>query len=146
MTAQAREIIYIDGKEEQMAAEPLAQYLSTKEGSVKFAWPNTACWRGYYGTWKLEKNKLFLVSLSAYIEDANKRPKKVGLEYLFPGENEVFASWFSGIIKIELGELLEYVHAGYASVYEKDRYLVFEDGVKVDEYTIDNKDAPNPWS
>ena len=137
MTAQSREIIFIEGKEEQMAAEPLAPYLASTK-NVKFSWPNTACWRGYYGTWKLEDNKLFLISLEAFIDDGINRTNPVGMDYLFPKQSRVFAEWFSGIIKIEIGDLLEYVHAGYSSVYQKNRYLVFEDGIKVDEYTIDN--------
>lgn len=39
--------------------------------------------------------------------------------------------------KDTLGEI-EYVHSGYESKYEQDLFLIFEDGVKVDEYFFDN--------
>lgn len=137
MTAQAREIIYIDGKEEQMAEEPLNLYLENK--SSNFVFPNTACWRGYYGKWLLENDKLFLIDLQGYIENDAKGIETVNLQYLFPDQTKVFANWYSGIIKVEMGSLIEYVHMGYESVYEKNRFLVFEDGIKVDEYIVNHQ-------
>ena len=137
MTAQSREIIYIDGKEEQMAAEPLAFYLN-KNPQIQFKFSSTACWRGYYGTWTLENDRLYLIELEGNIDGPDDSWNPVVLQYLFPGQEKVFANWFSDIIKIEKGDLLEYVHMGYASKYERDLFLVFEDGVKVDEYLIEN--------
>ena len=44
------------------------------------------------------------------------------MQKLFPGQSEVFASWVNGKLKIQSGELLEYVHMGYESVFEGDIY------------------------
>ncbi|MEP6262749.1 MAG: hypothetical protein ABJ092_14330 [Gillisia sp.] len=137
MTAQSREIIYIDGKEERMAAEPLGFYLNNNP-QFKFKFSNTACWRGYYGTWTLENDRLYLIELEGNIDGPDDSWNPVDLQYLFPGQEKVFANWFSDIIKIEKGDLLEYVHMGYASKYERNLFLVFEEGVKVDEYLIEN--------
>lgn len=137
MTAQSREIIFIEGKEEQMAAEPLEPFL-TANPQIQFIFSNTACWRGYYGTWALQDDRLFLVELEGNIEGPDNTGESVDLQYLFPGEKKVFAYWFSGTIKIEKGNLLEYVHMGYESKYEEDFFLVFEEGIKVDEYRIKN--------
>ena len=137
MTAQSREIIYIDGKEERMAAEPLGFYLNNNP-QFKFKFSNTACWRGYYGTWALENDRLYLIELEGNIVGPDDSWNPVDLQYIFPGQEKVFANWFSDIIKIEKGDLLEYVHMGYASKYERDLFLVFKDGVKVDEYLIEN--------
>src|SRR5690606_9919887 len=104
----------------------------------KFKFSNTACWRGYYGIWSLENDRLFLVELAGNIDGPDNTWEPVDLQYLFPGQEKVFANWFSDIIKIEKGDLLEYVHMGYASKYERDLFLVFEEGVKVDEYLIEN--------
>ena len=41
----------------------------------------------------------------------------------------MFAHWYSGTIRIPQGELLEYVHGGYASTYERDLLLELERGV-----------------
>jgi len=32
----------------------------------------------------------------------------------------IFASWFSGILRIPRGELLCYIHMGFGSVYERE--------------------------
>ena len=138
MTAQAREKIYINGKEEQMAAEPLMPFLVAKNLFLVFEPFHTACWRGYFGTWKLENDKLYLIAFHGNRKNRNRETAPINLADLFPGQKQVFADWFSGIIKIEKGDLLEYVHMGYDSVYEQNLFLVFEDGVKVDEYMINN--------
>jgi len=133
MTAQAGERLIFKEQETWMAAEPLNQYLQNRN-DIKFISPSTACWRGYYGQWEIKDNKLFLIGLKAYIEGY----REVGLNYLFPGQNIVFANWFSGKIRIPQGEMLDYVHMGYASLYEKDLILVFENGLLINEYVVDN--------
>lgn len=134
MTAQAGERLIFKGEETWMAAEPLNQFLQNRN-DIKFKSPSTACWRGYYGQWEIKEGKLYLIGLKAYIEGY----KEVGLNYLFPGNDVVFANWFSGKIRIPQGELLDYVHMGYASLYEKDMILVFEGGVLINEYIVDNE-------
>ncbi|NLJ06758.1 MAG: hypothetical protein GX437_03705 [Sphingobacteriales bacterium] len=135
MTAQAGERLLYKGEETWMAAEPLNQYLK-KRDDIKFISPSTACWRGYFGKWEIYDNKLYLVGLKAYLEGY----REVGLNYLFPGQNKVFADWFSGKIRIPQGELLDYVHMGYASLYERDLILVFENGLLINEFIVDNEE------
>tara|TARA_B100000767_G_scaffold79591_1_gene76281 strand:- start:211 stop:642 length:432 start_codon:yes stop_codon:yes gene_type:complete len=135
MTAQIREILYYKGVRTVMATEPLCPYLQSRK-DICFNASSTAWWRGYLGTWKINDKRLFLVKLKGYI---NKDYKEVKLDYIFPGKKEVFADWFSGKIRISQGELLQYVHMGYSSVFEKDLFLKFKDGVLIDEETIDNR-------
>lgn len=134
MTAQAGDILLYKGKRVFMAAEPLDQYLQNRS-DIKFVPPSTACWRGYYGKWEIKDDKLFLTELEAYIEGY----RKVDLNYLFPQQNKVFANWFSGEIRVPQGKRLEYVHAGYASIYEKDLMLTFNEGMLINEMLIDNR-------
>lgn len=47
----------------------------------------------YRGDWIIEDNKLYLVGLQMLIDG-----QEVGLDYLFPGEDKVFADWISGEI------------------------------------------------
>lgn len=49
----------------------------------------------YRGDWLIEGNKLYLTDLHVFI-----RNKEVGLDYLFPGEDKVFADWVSGEISL----------------------------------------------
>ncbi len=118
MTAQTGEILFFKGEETWMATEPLNQYLQNRN-DIKFVPSSTACWRGYYGQWEIKDNKLYLIDLEAYIEGY----KMVDLNYLFPK-----------------GEMLYYVHMGYASLYDRDLFLVFENGVLVKQYEVNNAD------
>ncbi len=135
MTAQAAEEITYKGKKYYMATEPLEQYLEGLKDKPALIAPNTACWRGYYGTWKVKYGKLYLIDLVCYAEEY----KEMGMEYLFPDQKVVFAEWFTGEIRIPQGEMLEYVHMGYESVFENDLYLKFDKGVVVDEWVVDNR-------
>ena len=60
------------------------------------------------------------------------------MQKLFPGQTEVFAVWVNGTLKIQSGELLEYIHMGYESIYETNVYLKFENGILIEEKTVDN--------
>ncbi len=127
MTSQAREALIYQGEMLSMGSEPLSSYLETLNKQVKFIPPTTACWRGYYGTWEVVEDELYLVELKAYLDGY----LEVGIDYLFPGKSRVFAQWFTGTVVLQVGELLQYVHAGFYSVYEKDIFLSFEKGCLV---------------
>ena len=134
MTAQLKEILLYKGDKVGMATEPLAPYLQNIK-DVNFSSRSTACWRGYFGIWELRDKKLFIIKLQAYLEGY----KEVDLNYLFPGKNEIFADWFSGEIRIPQGEMLQYVHMGYESIFETDLILSLKKGILIDEKVIDNR-------
>lgn len=123
-----------------MATEPLQPYLEEKK--IVFDYLSTACWRGYVGEWIVEDNKLYLTNLEANIvrenQDSSEEYETVGLEYLFPNEEKVFAKWFTGVVRIPHGKMLRYIHSGYASIYEKELYLEFASGILVSCKEKDN--------
>lgn len=135
MTAQAGERLFYKGEETWMAAEPLNQYLQ-KRNDIKFISPSTACWRGYFGQWEIKDNKLYLIGLKAYLEGY----REVDLNYLFPRQKQVIADWFSGKIRVPQGEMLDYVHMGYASLFERDLILEIKNGELVNEYVVENEE------
>ena len=137
MTIQAADILSYNGKKTTIASEPLKKYLETRE-DVSFIYKTTALVRGYIGRWEIKNNKLFLVSLLGFIENN----KQVDLNYLFPNQSEVFANWYTGKIRIPEGELLKKINLGYASVFEKDRFLTFKEGILISE-TVKNNKNPN---
>ena len=100
---------------------------------------STALVRGYIGTWEIKSKKLHLVSLVGFIENN----EKVDFNYLFPNKTEVFASWYSGDIRIPEGELLKKINLGYASIFEKDRILTFKEGLLIGETVKDNTTSEN---
>jgi hypothetical protein len=134
MTAQIMERIFYNEEEYGMACEPLGQYLEKK--GIQFVGMMSSCWRGYVGTWELKNDRLYLIGLNGLTSQNS----EVGLDFLFPGQSEVFAEWFSGEIRIPQGEMLLYVHMEFASIYEKDLILQFENGVLTAERIVDNRE------
>ncbi len=135
MTAQIYERLYYNGKMLKMAYLPLEMYLDQLEEKPEFFAPSTANWTGYVGTWEVKENKLYLIELEAHINGKG----TVGLDYFFPGQKEVFASWFTGEVRIPEGKELLYVHMGYGSIYEDDLFLEFKKGILINSRTVNNR-------
>lgn len=131
MTAQFYEKLLYNGEEFFMAAVPFRNYLKNNNITIPDA-DCTACWRGYVGKWEIVNDKLFLISLNVLGN------RSITLNSYFPGKTKVFADWYSGEIRIPIGELLEYEHHGFGSIYEKDLFFVIENGTLVKQYEVDN--------
>ena len=135
MTAQVSETLLINGRPLMMCACPLDSFLATNSQRWSFAFTSTANWRGYEGTWELMNNRLYLKALEGELSTGE--PAK--LETLFPGfPDGVFAHWFSGTIRCPQGKMLDYVHGGFSSKYERDLFMEFKRGVLVAERTVVN--------
>ena len=182
MTAQSHEELIYKGKKMYMASEPLGYYLKKNKVPIILHPSSTACWRGYYGKWKIKNDKLYLTHLKgtgvsldkgAYSEQKKllKQQLKAGLisptehgkllretkkkcthpfeltiDFLFPGQKEVLASWFTGTIRVPQGKLINYIHGGYMSMYEEDLFLHFEAGILKSTHIDDNRNSPFPPS
>ncbi len=129
MTTQTKDILIYNNEKLLIACEPLEDYLEKVQLPHKLVAPSSACWRGYYSKWAIDNKKLFLIEWRGFILDW----QKVGIDYLFPDEEIVFAKWFSGEIRIPMGEIVNYVHGGYLSIYEGDMVLEFINGELVKE-------------
>jgi len=76
---------------------------------------STGCCRAYIGTWSIVDNRFFLVRLEG--------------KYRLVGDEPLFADWFSGVLRIPKGKLLEYVHFGFESVYEQELLIEIKKGI-----------------
>ena len=138
MTAQVSEQLHYKGEELSLCAEPLGYYLKTVRQDFELEAPSTALWRGYVGTWTIENKHLYLVKLLGY-KATPEGTVEIGLGDLFPDfPDGVFAHWYTGEMRCPMGGLLEYVHGGYASTYEKDLFLRFEKGILISERIVNN--------
>jgi len=149
MTAQAPEKLLYKGEELTLCSEPLGPFLEFSGSTVKFDARCTALWRGYVGTWSIENDRLYLVALKGSVI-TDDEISEVGLEALFPDYPDgVFAHWFTGELRCPSGALLNYVHGGYGSTYERDLFLRVQRGVLLDERTVINgqaePDAPQDY-
>ena len=136
MTRQIAEKLTYNGQKYEMHTKPLSPYLYEHPIELfgRTHIESTGCWRGYVGHWVIEDGRLYLVELDDF--DVF-RPGHI-LGDLFPGQEKVFAEWFSGTIhtisdekymylefKIENGCLIElekkkseYIGFGYDSTFD----------------------------
>jgi hypothetical protein len=137
MTAQCSETLNYEGKDIALYSNPLGPYL--RATNTRFVSPSTANWRGYLGKWKIIESegikRLYLVKLSAH----QSYTEILSLSDVFPGFNQVFAHWFTGLLRCPQGKQLEYVHMGYGSTYEYDLFMSIKQGVLVHQYAQHNR-------
>ena len=126
-TAQASDLLIVEGKEYALNTNPLETQLEQKQWKPpEEAVISSANWRGYIATWEIKNGKLFLKEATIWVSD----PKDEG-EYirkpitseLYPGVSEVFADWYTGALIVPDGKMKRYVHMGYGSTF--DHYQVF---------------------
>jgi hypothetical protein len=140
MTAQAREDLLYEGEKLSMCSTPLEDFFDTGGSKPSFALRSTACWRGYIGEWEISDNSLYLIGIDAKLRDGS----PVSVATIFPDSaDRVFASWYSGTIRIPQGDRIQYFHGGFESVYERDLFLDIKDGVVVDTRLVQNSVSEN---
>lgn len=146
-TAQQPDVLLYDGKKYSLLANPLESYYNEERAKPRFftrpGSVSTGNWRGYVATWKIEEDFLYLVNIDSWICESlgSEKCKKADLKELF-GEKyqdeKVKADWFTGELRVPDGELLQYVHMGYGSIYEREIILKVEAGKITGKKVIDN--------
>lgn len=140
MTAQIGEKLIYEGKELTMCNEPLNSYFRLGGIKPEFESICTALWRGYVGTWEIINDRLYLVELSGKLS----KGLTASLATVFPVyPDRVFAHWYSGCLRIPDGKLLEYVHMGYGSTYERDLIINIKKGVIIGKEFINKGESEN---
>ena len=138
MTAQFAEILHHQGRKQRMCTEPLHDYFVLAGLEPRFEFSSTALWRGYRGEWAIIDGRLYLIGISGALEGG----APASLETFFPGfPDRVFAHWYSGQVRLPQGRQLEYVHGGYASTYEQDLLIDFDQGL-VSQTTLRHNSVP----
>ncbi|TXI47304.1 MAG: hypothetical protein E6Q50_13530 [Lysobacter sp.] len=91
-------------------------------------------WRGYIATFAIDNRRFLLKKVE--FTGCNYRKDEI-LSRLLKGKKEAPADWFSGILVVPTGELVQYVHLGYGSLYSEYRLFRIEGGKVVDETKMD---------
>jgi len=143
-TAQRGDILIVDGEELSIQTNPLEPFLEMNpELRPESEIISTSLWRGYVATWEIAEGQLMLVG----IEALRRKPgvEKLETEFhsvmakVFPGHDQVFAEWFTGHMILPRGELLEYVHMGYASTFDGYTIVTIVDGLQRGERSLSAK-------
>lgn len=149
-TAQQPDVLIVDGKDEALYTNPLADWLALHPGALpKSDVTSSGNWRGYVATWEVTNGKLLLRQVDVTVQQGTEKKMRSGvtqdrkghwvettpvleeravfvrrnvLATLFPNQAEVVADWYTGTLIIPKGEMVNYVHMGYGSTYE--RYTV----------------------
>ncbi|MFP6899597.1 MAG: hypothetical protein VCA36_01555 [Opitutales bacterium] len=151
MTAQETDFIHIDGVRHQLFTYHLDAYRERYRRDMIFFQdhPNTACWRGYVAEWKIDEGRLFLLKILG-----NVSYKGRGSDYdIFHDKvpatlSEIFglvsgrvpATWYSGELRVPVGEMIEYVHAGYGSRFPKYLLIPVVNGVCGEQKYVSDKE------
>jgi hypothetical protein len=136
MTAQVHECLIMNDEEISMAFcpqlpenDPRIIEVTDDEIDCDSIIFSTACCRHYIGTWEIKNDKFYLINIEG--------------KFKLVDETPVFADWFTGTLKIPEGKMLEYVHMGYESVYEREIQIRIEKGIVTNSKTIHNRSEIN---
>ena len=134
MTAQSSEILILDGETCDMAfCPPLPQndprVIDASDTKEALGMQSTACWRRYRATLEIKDGKFYLIGVCG--------------RFAMTTDEPIFADWVTGTLRVPRGEMLQYVHQGYQSVFEQDQLIKVEDGIVVESVTINNERKPN---
>lgn len=164
MTAQATDQILIDGVEHELFTNPLEMFKEMYRRDWVFFedHPNTACWRGYVAEWEINEGRLFLLKVNGNISykghntgrDRNKSLRWEGIhpelfqnkvpatlsELFGPERDRVPATWYSGELRVPLGSMIKYIHAGYGSEYSKYLLIPVVNGVCGEQKYVTDKE------
>jgi hypothetical protein len=139
-TGQVPDYLIYKGDTLAIFSNPLQKYFEQtgKRELIDFiGCGSTACWRGYKAIWELKDHKLYLKQVTSCHNDCGREIKNANLKKMF-GTDTVFAEWFSGTIKAPKGKLINYIHMGYASLYEKEEIFIFKKGKLTESKTNQN--------
>lgn len=155
MTAQVCDLICHRGEERLLLNEPLEQLFGAEFPRPAFVAPHSANWRGYVAAWEIQDGRLYLLEIKGQIctrspdgsgprslycrvgHEGSCTLRTVSLCDIMPAsEGPVHASWVTARLRIPDGEMVEYVHLGHASRYERYILLDVEAGMLVGESSL----------
>ena len=126
MTAQIGDYIQYQSKLYQMFSLPLE---SNPKLNQALAPPNppqtTACWRGYVALWRIEGQHLQLIEVTDF-DDLAKWHTQTPYQ---SSEPPIAADWYTGTLRLQSGEQLQYVHMGFETRYEHEIHIQIDKGI-----------------
>jgi uncharacterized protein (TIGR02996 family) len=143
MTAQTHEGLRFRDRDTPMAACPLEQAFGPDFPRPPFRMLSTANYRGYVGKWEIRDDLLHMTALNGCVTTGTPEEPIVGpltLHDLFPyaPPDGVFADWCTDWLRVRWGEMTRYVHAGFASEYDRELFLAVYEGYLIAVHDVVN--------
>lgn len=134
-TAQYPDKIFYKGKEYSLQTNPMESYFKKyPDKKPRTEIISSALWRGYVATFEFSDNLLILKDINIRIaKKTNDLSSEIGwksvISEVSPKNENLKIDWFTGILVLPYGEIVNYVHLGYGSTYEFYILLEVEKGV-----------------
>lgn len=141
-TAQFPDRIIYEGKEYSLQTNPMEPYFEKHpDRKPKGGVISSALWRGYVAAFEFRTNRLFLkdIRIQIWNEKEDGTSWKSVRDEIVPKGEELFIDWFTGILVLPGGELVNYVHMGYGSTYSNYILLELKDGGLTGQRSFDHK-------
>lgn len=129
-TAQYPDKIFYNGKEYALHSNPMEEYFQKfPDKKPKSGIISSALWRGYVATFEIADNSLYLKDIDILVSKKTKDNSfetewKSVLSEVVPDNKKLKIDWFTGLLVLPFGEIVNYVHMGYGSTYEN--YILLE--------------------
>ena len=133
-TAQTPDKLIYNGKKYSLHSNPMESYFKkfpNKRPESEIM--STGLWRGYIATFEVKDGQLYLkdIEIEIRVKEDNgeyKYSSKSVLNEVFPNQELIKIDWLTGLLVLPEGNLINYIHMGYASTYEHYVLLEFENG------------------
>ena len=148
-TAQNGDIIYINGERWNLRGKPIT-FDKNSHNILLNSLPKervitSANWNGYIAAWSINNNIITLDSVTITVQDY-KEFKRISIDNALldevlrqAGYSSRKATWIKGTIFVADGKIIKYIHQGYESIFEHERFLDIENGIVTSDTTFHNK-------
>ena len=155
-TAQASDILIFENEIKELFTNPLDQlFLQKEEVRNKFdkifsnykALIPTACWRGYIAKFAIKNDYLYVIDVFITISVSPKDKSEVFdtekisiFSELFETDIPVVCDFFTGVLTIPQGNMINYIHGGYLSEFEEYILIKVNSGKIIEQgkYNLEN--------
>lgn len=137
-TAQAPDRLHLDGESYRLNTNPLDSYFEEhpeqhprEADDGDNAVVSSGLWRGYIATFEVLGNALRIQDFEVYrpSENREERARLVSaIDRFFPTPESRRMDWYTGILVLPTGEMTQYVHLNYGSVFDEYILLRIEGG------------------
>jgi hypothetical protein len=136
-TAQSPDYLVFNGKTVSMNSNPLERYFENyPDKRPKGGVISTGCWRGYVATFELRDGRFFVKKIVIEVADPKAGPKefktieKDVTNTVFHNPNELFCDWYTAAVVLPEGDVVNYVHMGYGSTFERYTLVNITKGIQ----------------